>query len=91
LRIGVQTKVLEALASGTPVVTTAAGNSGIGAKSGVHLWVADEPMEYAARVVQLLRGDQWDDLSKRGMHLVKERFTWARSAMELESHISSFH
>jgi len=87
LKIGVQTKILEALSWGTPVVTTSAGNSGIGGCSGYELWVEDEPNKFASRVVSLLRGEGWQRLSGEGRKLVEERFSWVRSGMELEQHI----
>ena len=89
LKIGVQTKILEALSWGTPVVTTSAGNSGIGGCSGSELWVEDETSIFASRVVALLRGEGWHRLSEEGRKLVEERFSWERSAMELEKHIVS--
>jgi glycosyltransferase involved in cell wall biosynthesis len=89
LKIGVQTKILEALSWGTPVVTTSAGNSGIGGCSGRELWVEDESNIFASRVVALLRGENWHRLSEGGRKLVEERFSWELSAMELEQHIVS--
>jgi glycosyltransferase involved in cell wall biosynthesis len=89
LKIGVQTKVLEALAAGTPVVTTSAGNSGIAGVSGRDLWVEDEPEGFADRVVGLLRGDLWDSFSRDGLTVVSDRFSWQRSARQLESLIES--
>src|SRR5262249_24925367 len=83
LTIGVQTKVLEALAWGTPVVTTSAGNSGVAGVDGRQLLVADAPTDFAARVVALLRGEGWEQLSAEGRRLVEDRFSWARSAAEL--------
>jgi glycosyltransferase involved in cell wall biosynthesis len=87
LKIGVQTKILEALSWGTPVVTTSAGNSGIGAQSGSELWVEDESVMFANRVVSLLRGENWHRLSFHGRRLVQERFSWEHSVSELEKHI----
>jgi glycosyltransferase involved in cell wall biosynthesis len=89
LRIGVQTKVLEALSWGTPVVTTPAGNSGIGGISGRQLWVEDEPDQFASRVVALLQGRDWSNLSQEGQRFVAERFTWERSVQQLEQHLES--
>jgi len=89
LRIGVQTKVLEALSVGTPVVTTSAGNSGVGAVSGRQLWVEDEPGRFAGKVVALLQGREWSELSQEGQRFVAERFTWERSARQLEQHLAS--
>jgi polysaccharide biosynthesis protein PslH len=87
LKIGVQTKILESLAWGTPVVTTNAGNSGIGGYSGRELWVEDDPNIFANRVVALLRGEGWDRLSQAGREFVEEHFSWERSGKELEQHI----
>jgi len=88
LRIGVQTKVLEALSWATPVVTTSAGNSGIGGLSGRDLWIADTVDVFASRVVALLRGEGWQGLSEQGRKLVETRFSWERSAEELEQHLA---
>lgn len=87
LPIGVQTKVLEALACGTPVVTTFAGNRGIGGVPGRDLWAEDEPEAFGRRVASLLRGEHWQEMAAGGRRLVTERFTWARSAEALEREI----
>lgn len=52
---GVQNKVLEAMAAGLPVVTTGLVNNGLLAEDGRHLLIAEEPQEFAAAVVRLLR------------------------------------
>jgi len=89
LKIGVQTKILEALSWGTPVVTTSAVNSGIGGRSGSELWVEDEANIFASRVVAILRGEGWHRLSEKGRKFAEEGFSWERSAMELERCIMS--
>lgn len=89
LKIGVQTKILEALSWGTPVVTTSAGNSGVGGVSGRHLLVEDDPRQLAQRVVELLEGRGWSKLSEEGRRLVEERFSWEGSVAQLEQHLAS--
>ncbi len=89
LKIGVQTKILEALSWGTPVVTTSAGNSGIGGISGTHFWVEDEPLHFALKVVELLHGRGWNRLSEEGIKLVSEKFSWETNVTLLEQQIES--
>lgn len=89
LEIGVQTKVLEAMAWGTPVVTTSAGNAGIGARAGEEAWVEDDEAALAGRVAALLQGEGWERLSRGGARLAAERFSWALSGQELEGHLEA--
>lgn len=91
LRIGVQTKVLEALAWGTPVVTLSPGNSGIQGKNGDELWIEDKPDAFAQKVVELLKGYAWDRLSTNGRRLVEQRFSWKVSALATEQEIAAMH
>jgi hypothetical protein len=83
LKVGTQTKVLEALAEGTPVVTTSAGNHGIGGRDGVDLYVADDAATIASRVASLLRGERWEELSRAGRRLAAD-FSWESSVSRLE-------
>jgi sugar transferase (PEP-CTERM/EpsH1 system associated) len=74
---GVQVKNLEAMAMGLPVVTTSVGAAGIEAKIGHHLMVADEPKEFAARVVQLLDDPELRrQIGQNGRHLVEQKYNW---------------
>jgi sugar transferase (PEP-CTERM/EpsH1 system associated) len=83
---GIQNKVLEAMAVGTPVVTTSIGNQGVQAVSGRDLLVADGPDAFTAGVERLL-----DDaalrarLATHGRTLVQERFQWNVHAERLET------
>jgi polysaccharide biosynthesis protein PslH len=85
LETGSQTKILEALACGTPVVASSAANHGIGAVSGQHLYVADSSAEFAERVISLLQGERWTELSRNGRQFVLDNFTWEISAAKLDA------
>jgi glycosyltransferase involved in cell wall biosynthesis len=87
VKIGVQTKILEAMACSTPVVTTSAGNRGINGVSGRELWVEDNPACLAQKVVDLLLAKDWAYLSEQGKKLVETRFTWEASVEQLEQYL----
>lgn len=78
-------KILEAMATGVPVVTTSRGLSGIEASPGEHVLVADEPEAFARHVVTLMRDDRLaaaQAAAARG--LVERLYTWDRSVAQLE-------
>jgi glycosyltransferase involved in cell wall biosynthesis len=85
LNVGTQTKVLEALAMKVPVVTTTAGNLGVGGVSGHDLIVADSPEDMAKNVISLLREDKWTFFSNQGRIFVSDHFGWDKSGKKLLS------
>jgi len=54
---GTRIKILEAFASGVPVVSTALGAEGLNVEDGVHLLIADTPDAFAAACVRLARDE----------------------------------
>lgn len=77
---GMQFKVLEAMASGTPVVATPYALGGIEAQDGEHLLVAQDGEALAGQVVQLLKDRGLARrLARNARRLVEERYTWERS------------
>lgn len=82
---GVQNKILEAMASGTPVITTAKAQQGIDAVAGRDLLVADGPRDIAAGVVRLL-GDEAERvrIAEAGRRRVAEGYDWEGALEALE-------
>lgn len=73
---GVIAKILDAMLAGTPVVSTSIGNEGIGGIDNVHLLIADNPNDFADKVVRLLTDKElWIRLSNEGRAFVSERFS----------------
>jgi sugar transferase (PEP-CTERM/EpsH1 system associated) len=79
-------KVLEAMASGTPVVATGVATSGLEIEDGRHLLLADSADGFARQVVRLLQDPPLAARLAREAHrLVQQRYTWERSVQELEA------
>jgi glycosyltransferase involved in cell wall biosynthesis len=74
---GMRVKILEALARGIPIVSTTIGAEGIDVTPGEHLLIADEPADFAAAVVRLLRDRAFaDQLATNGRIHAMARYDW---------------
>jgi sugar transferase (PEP-CTERM/EpsH1 system associated) len=74
---GMRVKVLDALAMGVPVVSTAVGCEGIAVTHGRDVLIADEPLDFARAVVDVVSdGELQQHLSRAGRALVMERYAW---------------
>lgn len=74
---GVRVKILEAFAHQRCVVTTPKGISGIRAENGRHLCVAEQPAEFAAACVGLLREPETRArMAGAARKLVEEAYSW---------------
>jgi sugar transferase (PEP-CTERM/EpsH1 system associated) len=83
---GLQNKVLEALATGTPVVATPRATDGLDVRPGEHLLVAEDAAGLAEATVALLRdADRARALARAGRELVERRYRWEDSAAGVEA------
>jgi len=75
---GTRLKILEAMALGTPVVSTSKGAEGLDVTSGKDILIADEPEAFANAVLRLLDDDAGlrARLSENGRRLVQETYGW---------------
>ena len=86
---GVQNKVLEAMAMGTPVVTTAKAFEGINGKPSVHALVEDQPEQFSDKVLQLLNNKKKSEqLAQNARELILEKYNWQTNMKNLERLIS---
>ncbi len=82
---GIQNKILEAMAAGVPVVTTAPAAEAIGARHGEHLLVADTAPALAAAVRDVLRDPEAAaQRATRARAHVRERFSWDTAVRRME-------
>jgi glycosyltransferase involved in cell wall biosynthesis len=81
---GTRLKILEAMALGRPVVSTAIGCEGLDLIDGEHLLIADTPEQFAAKTVRLLKDAELShDLCRNARKLVETRYGWDRIAQRL--------
>ena len=74
---GIQLKILEAWAVGTPVVSTTIGAEGLPVRDGQHLLLADSAAALAGAVEGLLAcSDLRESLAGAGRLLLEKEFTW---------------
>lgn len=82
---GQQIKILEAMATGRPVVATRVCAQGMQATPGEHLMVADDPEAFAEAVSGLLQDSALAErLARNARQLVERDYTWEQSACALE-------
>jgi glycosyltransferase involved in cell wall biosynthesis len=77
---GIQNKLLESMAIGTPVITTAIGASGIeGVINHQHVVVSENDEEFVSSAISLL-GDteECSHLAVNARKLIEQRYTWER-------------
>jgi polysaccharide biosynthesis protein PslH len=82
---GTSFKILEAMASGVPVVTTSLGNA-IGAKEGSEIVVAESPEDFVAGIKKILENKEYcKEISQNGRKLIEKKFNWKKIASDLDS------
>jgi sugar transferase (PEP-CTERM/EpsH1 system associated) len=83
--VGIQNKILEAMACATPVVTTSQALSALSAVPYRDLVVGDEPAAFAAAVIELLRKPDWRaEVGLSGRRYVEAKHAWPTIAARLE-------
>jgi len=74
---GTRLKIVEAMASGVPVVSTTVGAQGLAATDGQQLLVADTPEQFVQKTVRLLQDAQLrEQLAQQGADLVQKAYSW---------------
>jgi glycosyltransferase involved in cell wall biosynthesis len=93
LRVGSGTrlKILEAMSTGNPVVSTHRGAEGIEATSGENILIADDPMKFAEAVLRLRSApEEFEKIRKKARTLVQRKYDWRVIGRRLSQAIHSF-
>jgi glycosyltransferase involved in cell wall biosynthesis len=83
--VGIQNKLLEAMAMATPVVSTPQATAALQAEPGRDLLVADTPQAIAEVVITLLADDTLrQQIGRGGRRYVETYHNWSTAAEKLE-------
>ncbi|MEX0902952.1 MAG: glycosyltransferase family 4 protein [Pseudohongiellaceae bacterium] len=83
---GTRLKIFEALSMAKAIVSTSVGAEGLPLKNGTHFLCADDPEEFAAKVVELLQNPALRlKLGEAGRRLVAEHYSWGKVADKFET------
>jgi glycosyltransferase involved in cell wall biosynthesis len=81
---GVKVRVLQAMAVGKPVVSTSMVTSGIDVSAGENIILADDPRDFAERVIELLTNEELRNrIGANARKLMEEEYSWERLTDEL--------
>ncbi len=82
---GTKFKMLEAMASGLPIVTTTEGMSGLEAKPGIHYFHAQTPGEFVAQMAAVRDNTKRTQaVTAKARAFVTQRYDWEHIAKMLE-------
>lgn len=82
---GTRLKILAAMATGLPVVSTRTGVSGLLVKDGYNALIADSPDDFVNKVKELLVNQKlYEKLRSNAYRLVNEIYNWKKISQKLE-------
>jgi glycosyltransferase involved in cell wall biosynthesis len=85
LDVGVQTKLLESMACGTPAICSRAGANGLDAVDGEHFLIAESAKEVAIALKRLQGSDSyWELISLKCYEFVRDHHKWSDSSADLK-------
>ncbi len=83
--VGIQNKVLEAMACATPVIASQQAVSALGVEAGKEIVVADDSLDFANKVISLLdERERRESVGRAGRQFVERNHDWAVLAGRLE-------
>ncbi|MBL0329112.1 MAG: glycosyltransferase [Bacteroidetes bacterium] len=89
ISIGLQNKLLEAMAMQLPCITSTLANNALGAKPNEQILVADTPEQYARHIIDLLQNEtKAKQIAMNGYQFVVNGFNWQSTTSILEKLIS---
>ncbi|MCP4550581.1 MAG: glycosyltransferase [Bacteroidetes bacterium] len=88
--IGLQNKLLEAMAMKIPCITSSLANQSLGAKPETEILIGDQTGDYVNHILTILKNkDGSEKLAANGFNFVSEKYQWETAIDKLESLITS--
>ncbi|MCM8792087.1 MAG: glycosyltransferase family 4 protein [Candidatus Omnitrophica bacterium] len=85
ISVGIQNKILQSMALKIPVVATTIAKGGIEAIPDKEIIIADKPIDFAKKVIDLLRNNKLRDfIAENAFRLVKRNYSWTDITKKLE-------
>jgi len=85
ISIGLQNKLLEAMAMQIPCITSTLANNALGAKHNDEIMVADKPEQYALQILELLNNEaKAKQIAMNGYKFAVNNFNWKTTTAMLE-------
>lgn len=83
---GTSYKILEAMASGTPVITTSLGREGIEASEGKEILIADSPDDFTEKIVSILQQKKtYESMAQNARRVIEKKYNWETIVASLEA------
>lgn len=83
---GTRLKILAAMGSGMPVVSSVTGIEGLDVSNNINVLIARNPKEFVKNIKRILTDDKlYNQIRKNAYNLVKEKYQWRQTARELEA------
>jgi glycosyltransferase involved in cell wall biosynthesis len=75
---GTRLKILEAMAAGVPVISTATGAEGLSISPGLDILLAETSEDWLSAVERISAPCAWGELARAGRQLVEVRYDWEK-------------
>ncbi|PIY71547.1 hypothetical protein COY87_05570 [Candidatus Roizmanbacteria bacterium CG_4_10_14_0_8_um_filter_33_9] len=82
---GTRLKILAAMSSGLPIITTKTGIEGLDVANNKHVLIANSPLEFVEQIKRILSNKKLYETIRTNAHtLVTEKYNWQKIAEKLE-------
>ncbi len=90
MSIGLQNKILQAMAMKVPCITTSFANNAIGAPEGKAIIIADDTEKFIEEIINLINNKtHYNNVAIEGYKFVKNNFGWPDQNKKLENLITN--